>query len=106
MTVQMTFDFVERVQIVPSIIEMIRVYRKREDERIMEWSARAIPFRKEIVSAFLNAGGSIWCEHGEVRASLNGLTSREPNRSPDDHHNFLPVLRWVEIYLGKPETHK
>ena len=102
MTCQMSFDFSKCMNIVSSLTEMVSVYRKRDDERIMEWSARAIPFRKEIVSAFLNAGGSIWCEHGEVRASLNGLLAREPNRAPDEHHNFLPVLRWVEICLGKP----
>lgn len=96
MSIQTAFDFDAPVVTPSRLISMVAAYRKRKDEKILEWWARAQIEQHHIVKAFLEMGGVIWCERGEVRCELNGFVAREPNRAPDDHHNFLPVLRWVE----------
>lgn len=81
---------------VGDLIDAVGRYRKRPDERLLEWAARAPAERRGVVDMFLALGGVIWCERNEVRAELAGHMAREPNRDPDEHHDFLPVLRWVE----------
>lgn len=81
---------------VSDLIDAVGRYRQRPDERLVEWAARAPAERRGIVNAFLAPGGVIWCERNKVRAELAGHMAREPNRDPDEHHDFLPVLRWVE----------
>lgn len=97
----------------PSLIEICDAAdrcRKRRDERLLDWAARAGGLRPQIVNAFMQAGGVIWgerrrCVWGDRQlfASLDGVTGGDVWR-PDYHPpEFLPVMRWVEAWRFKQE---
>lgn len=99
--VQREFDLTQAP--VEALTSMLQAYRKRADEPILAWAKRAQVARRQIIDAFLNAGGILWGEEsarsGRPRmlfAELHAAIGSDRWTPGHPLPEFLPVLRWIE----------
>lgn len=87
--------------------DLILSTKKRDDEKLFEYTARVKPIKADCLIKFRDNGGTILKVKGKVHAVLDGYKGREPYRDYLDYDftEFLAILRWAQTRLNDQLYH-